>query len=51
MLHILTMAVRQIMHTEAQQDYLSKKKEIWLLFRFPLFCFLEEKPLDFIFAS
>ena len=63
MLHILPTAVRQIIHafalviensqnTDVQQDYLSKKEDIFgHCFRFPSFCFLEEKPPDFICAS
>ena len=61
MLHILTIAVRQIMHafavaiknsqnTNVQQDY-QKSSEFGYYFRFPSFCFLEEKPLGFICAS
>ena len=39
MLHILTMAVRQIMHTEAQQDYLSKRRKLGYYLGFPRFVF------------
>ena len=63
MLHILTIAVREIMNVctgnlkqmpniDFQQDYSLKKSEFEVYYlRLPSFCFLEEKPRDFICAT
>ena len=62
MLHILTVADRQITHAFAlaiknSQILMSnritfpKRRKFGYYLRFPSFCFLEEKPLDFIRAS
>ena len=60
--HILTPAVEQIIHAFALASKNSqilmfsrinfqKRREFGYYFRFPSFCFLEEKPLDFTCAS
>ena len=58
MLHIFTIAVRQIIHTFAlaiensqilmfSRITFQKRRKFGFYFRFPSFCFLEVKPLDF----
>ena len=60
--YILTIAVRQAIHPfalaiENSQTLMfnrvtfQKRRKFGYYFRFPSFCFLEEKPLDFICAS
>ena len=57
MLQILTITVRQITNAFAlaienvQQDYLSKKEEIWLLCLVSLILFSGRKKKGFTFAS
>ena len=63
MLHILTIAVRQIIYAFAlaiknsqilmfsRITFQKRSKFGCYYFRFPSFCFLEEKPLDLICAS
>ena len=61
-MHILTIVVRQIIHVfplavENSQILMfsgitfKKSRKFGYYFRFPSFCFLKEKPLDFICAS
>ena len=38
-------------NTDVQQDTFQKSRKFGYYFRFPSFCFLEEKPLDFTCAS
>ena len=62
MLHILTIVVRQYIHAFAlaiknsqilmfSGIVFQKRRKFGYYFRFPSFCFLEEKPVDFIRAS
>ena len=59
MLHIFTIAVRQIIYTFAlaiensqilmfSRITFQKRRKFGFYFRFPSFCFLEVKPLDFL---